>query len=158
MLSPSINLSFRLIAAIIFLFAVPSFVLGGWSYFNTKDFISNAVSTRGEVIQLIEVSGTEGASTYAPRVKFLDTNGNTIEATSSSSSSPPRHQVGDNIEILYDPKVPQKFRTTDWFSLWGLTTIGLSIGSFTFLLSLIVAFLGPIIFKGLFTKGENKQE
>lgn len=157
MLRPSVKLSCRLITCCMFLIALVPLSLGGWSYFHTKDFINRAASTSGIVTDLIEQNGHEGGSTYAPRVKFSDTNGTIIEATSSTSSYPPRYQVGDTIKILYDAEVPQKFRTTDWFSLWGSTIIGLAIGSFAVLMSVLVALLGPIIFKGLINKQVNKE-
>ena len=149
---PSLDLSFRLIAIVICLFAILPLALGGWGYFRTTNFIATASSAQGEVIDLIENNGSEGGSTYAPRIKFTESSGKVIEATSSTSSSPPRYQPGDVIEILYDSKNPQDFRTTDWFSLWGLAIIGLSIGGFITLFALAFAFLGPIILRGFRTK------
>lgn len=149
---PSLNLSFRLIAIVICLFAILPLTLGGWGYLRTSDFIAEASSAQGEVIDLIENNGSEGGSTYAPRIRFTESSGRVIEATSSTSSSPPKYQPGDVIKILYDPNTPQDVRTTDWFSLWGLATIGLSIGGFTILFTLAVAFLGPLILRGFRTK------
>ena len=138
------------------LFAILPLALGGWSYFNSKDFISRSHATSGEVIELIENSGSEGGSTYAPRVRYTDSTGSVIEATSRTSSNPPKYQPGDKIEVLYDPETPQDFRTQDWFSLWGLSIIGVSIGVFTLIFAALVAFLGPIIVKG-FSKQKGSQ-
>ena len=138
------------------LFAILPLALGGWSYFSSKDFVSRSNTTSAEVIDLIENSGSEGGSTYAPRVRFTDSSGSIVEATSRTSSYPPKYQAGDTIEVLYDPNTPQDFRTQDWFSLWGFAIIGLSVGGFGIILSILVAFLGPIIVRGFKTKRDNK--
>ena len=67
---PSLNLSFRLIAIVTCLFAIPPLALGGWGYLRTSDFIAEDSSAQGEVIDLIEINGSEGGSTYAPRIRF----------------------------------------------------------------------------------------
>ena len=58
----------------------------------------------GIVIGLDE-SNTDGSSTYSPVVEFT-ANGQTYTFESDNASSPPAYQVGETVNVRYDPADP----------------------------------------------------
>ena len=143
-----LKLSFRIIGGLILLSSIAPLALGIWSFSRTTAFRKTAVTTTGVVIELVEKTGSEGGSLFAPRVRFQDQEGNQHEITGSTASQPPRYLVGEAIEILYNPDRPQEFRTTDWFSVWGLSVLGFGLAGSALLFAALFAFLGPIILQG----------
>lgn len=94
---------------------------------STQSFLADAVSAPGTVQGLVARTSTDSdghrSTTYAPEVRFTTAEGRDITFVSATSSSPPDHQVGDAVEVLYRPQDPAGARIHDWFSLWGLPTI-----------------------------------
>lgn len=64
------------------------------------------VITIGSVIGLDESSsGEDGCCVYSPIVEFA-VDGQTYTFTDSNASDPPRFQVGDEVEVQYNPNNP----------------------------------------------------
>lgn len=97
-------------------------------YQNTRAFMAAAVRTQGTVIDLIAVR-SDDSTTYRPVVRFEDSEGRTVEFSSSSSSNPPRYARGEAVSILYRPTDPQDAEIDGYFSLWGGQTILAALGS-----------------------------
>src|ERR1700722_8229718 len=57
----------------------------------------------GKVVELIPHSGSKGGSTYSLRVAYLQPDGRNAEFTTSFSSNPPMHQMGEKIRVVYYP-------------------------------------------------------
>jgi Protein of unknown function (DUF3592) len=72
---------------------------------------------RGQVIDMVVHSGSKG-STYAPVIEYVADNGDTYRFTSDIYSSPPSHQVGDQVDVLYDPVHPIDARENAFLTLW----------------------------------------
>ena len=89
---------------------------------NTRSFIARAVEAPGKVIDLERSSSRSSSgsssSTYRPVVEFITATGKRIEFTSSVGSSPPSHQVGEAVTVLYHPAQPQSARIKSFFQLW----------------------------------------
>jgi len=65
---------------------------------------TTGVVTEGIVTGLDE-SNTDGSSTYSPIVEFT-VNGQTYTFESGNASSPPAYQVGETVNVRYDPADP----------------------------------------------------
>jgi hypothetical protein len=50
---------------------------------------------------MIERSGSEGGTTYAPKVRFITALGQSVEFVASMSSSPPDFRVGEQVRVAY---------------------------------------------------------
>lgn len=127
------------------------FLIGGsvFAYMYTQKFLETAVKTEGTVIELVERRGENGV-TYAPVYTFSDTRGEEHKIYSGSSSYPPDYEVGEEVQVLYDPSEPQKAKIDSFFELWGISAILAVIGS-------ISLFLGPLfIFIGHRIKTKNE--
>ncbi|QHT67515.1 DUF3592 domain-containing protein [Rhodocytophaga rosea] len=100
------------------------------SYYNEQQFLNKAISSSGIVTQLGESRSSKGSSTYYPIVEFTDQTGKKTIFSSSYSSSPPAYEVGETVEVLYEPGKPSQAEIKGFFSQW--------------LAALITGFLGMI--------------
>ena len=92
-------------------------ILLGTAFFlwtRTKEFVAGARPARATVVRL--VSDSEGA--VAPVIKFTASNGDVIEKHDGMYSTPPEYEVGNVVDILYDPNHPQSARIARTTSLY----------------------------------------
>ena len=62
-------------------------------------------TSTGTVVELAE-SKSGSDVTYKPVVEFADGEGNQYRFTSSFAARPPRYNVGEQVDVLYDPDDP----------------------------------------------------
>lgn len=86
-------------------------------YLSINKFLKTAIMAQGTVVELQSVRSAK-STTYKPLVTFNDKNGAKIEFTSGDSSNPPSYDVGEKIEVLYNPKKPQDAKIKSFSSLW----------------------------------------
>ena len=80
----------------------------GYLYVREKKFEQNAYKTVGEVVDFETHNSSEGGSImYAAKVRYVD-RGTNYSCVSKSSSSSPDYQIGDKVEVLYEPNNPSK--------------------------------------------------
>jgi hypothetical protein len=111
-----------------FLFALIGLPLLLWSLYltvNTIVFISSASRAEG-VVSGISRSGGKNPTRY-PRVKFKTAQGEEIEIIGNGFSS---YEVGDKVEVLYDPASPKAAKIKAPIQLWILPLILFLPGAF----------------------------
>ena len=96
-------------------------LIGVFLFIRTRIFIGKAQKAKGIVIQLVysrtsSSSGSGGG--YAPVYQFRTLDGQNIVIQDSLSSNPPRFQVGQEIDVLYESGNPQKARINKWMNLY----------------------------------------
>ncbi len=116
---------------------------------NTNNFLDEATIELGEVIDLVEVR-SDGSSTYAPVVNFLDSGGNSYEFIPSASSNPPGYFIGEKLEVLYLPLNPLEAKINSFYSVWGSTVILGMIGLILLVISL------PLMLSGRLSRKKNE--
>jgi len=110
--------------------------MGGAAYLtlDTRRFLSAAIAAPGEVIDLIEVRDSDNGSVYRPRVRFQLQDGKSFEFTSTTGSNPAAFDVGEAVEVLYEPARPTGARINTLFQLWFapilLAVLGLAFAMF----------------------------
>lgn len=109
-------------------------------YKNTSIFLETAIITHGTVIGLLENRGSRNLIHYKPLIEFIDKNGKRIEFSSSSSTNPLSYNVGEKIEILYNPKSPNDAEIKGFFSIWG-GTIMLGVAGLIFFSIGVLSFI-----------------
>lgn len=77
---------------------------------------TTGVVTPGIVIGLDE-SNTNGSSAYSPIVEFT-ANGQTYTFESGNASSPPAYQVGETVNVRYDPADPNIAQIDKYSERW----------------------------------------
>lgn len=97
---------------------------------NTATFIASASRTQGEVMRLLHVESSKRneSGTWKPLVRFKAPSGEIIEFAPSSSSSPPAYEVGETVDVFFDPNDPQDAMLDGFFSLWGGAAITGGLG------------------------------
>ena len=88
-------------------------------------FLSGAERTTGTVVAVQErlddrVSSRRVTpqSTFAPVVTFRDAGGRSHRFTSATGFYPPRHHVGDEVDVLFERDDPAGATLADFWSLW----------------------------------------
>jgi len=115
-------------AGIGFLFVIVAVII----YIRTRTFINNAQEVKGTVVEMVYRTSSKGSGSYAPVYKFRTIDGQTIVVQDSLSSNPPQFQVGQEIDVLYNPENPQKSYINKWMNLYFLPALlggmGLAFG------------------------------
>ena len=70
-----------------------------FAYKNTQDFLKDALTSKGTVIELV-ASRSSDSATYRPLVKFKTQGGSVIDFTGSTGSNPPGYFKGEVVEVL----------------------------------------------------------
>lgn len=83
------------------------FAIGAGMSYHQYNLERNGAQARGEVIALSESCDDEGC-TYTPVVRFQTPGGKPVTFESSFSSSPPSHEVGEQVTVLYPTGEPEK--------------------------------------------------
>ncbi|MGF7116402.1 hypothetical protein QF017_005927 [Pseudomonas laurylsulfatiphila] len=112
-------------------------------YKNTNNFLDNAVSETGTVVDLVKVRG-DNSITYKPVVEFTARDGQKVEFTSSVSSNPPSHSVGEIVEVLYLPSNVQAAKINSYARLWGGFLVTLVLGVVFSLVGGLIFFVGML--------------
>jgi hypothetical protein len=93
-------------------------------------FGRTARKAEGVVVELIARTsrGKTRSTVYAPAVEF-QANGKTVKFVNATASSPPEHEVGERVPVLFDPARPENATIDTWMSRFFLPTIFLILGS-----------------------------
>jgi len=110
---------------------------------NRYAFVKASIETKGEVVELVSVrssSTTSSSITYAPCIRFTDKYGRPMEFVSSISSSPPSYDVGERVELIYNPEAPEDARMKGFFAIWGLASISGLFGAIFFTIGFLLIY------------------
>jgi hypothetical protein len=92
-------------------------LIGVILFIRTRISISKAQKAKGKVIQSVYFPDENGGG-YAPMYQFRTLDGKSIEILDDLSSNPPRFQVGQEIDILYESANPEKARINKGLNLY----------------------------------------
>ena len=91
--------------SIFFLFGILFFAIGSGMTIHQRTLEEQGMEAQGVVVDLQENYDSDG-STYSSVVQFITSNGQNFEFVSSYSSSPPAHDIGENVTVVYPPGDP----------------------------------------------------
>jgi uncharacterized protein DUF3592 len=120
----------------------------------------DTIQVRGTVVEEVaEKSAPSSDVAYFPVVEFTAAGDGTVRfRASTGSEGAPGHEVGDAVDVLYDPRNPTNARIGSFGQLWSgpLTTGGL--GLILFLLTLLLFIKIGRFEKGIKAVGSGKKE
>lgn len=119
---------------VLFMLVGAVFAVCRWSY------LKRAVTAKATITNLIERKSDDGDKLYAPVYVFTDRQGQSVKIISSTASFPPPGEIGDTIEILYDPADPKHSIQNTFFEVWGFPAIAGGLGALYFIVFGAVAF------------------
>lgn len=100
--------------------------------------VANSSSATGVVTELVRGMGQRGYL-YYPQVQFTTASGQTVSFNSSVGSNPAGYAVGQNVEVVYDPRNPQQAEIDSATSLWVVPGCLLGMGLVFTVLGLVLA-------------------
>ena len=105
--------TFGLIGMILVLIACPFLAVAAGAFYlpgyAIKDWpLAPAVVTGLSQSESYNSSTSTYSTTYCPFVEYTTTDGETIEVNLNECSSPPAYEVGDPVEVYYNPEDPQQ--------------------------------------------------
>jgi hypothetical protein len=93
-------------------------------YMSGVSFRNRAELTTGTVTGFSTVTDSDDNTvTYCPSIRFATSTGQEVIHNSHVCNSPPAHQVGDQVEIYYDPENPGKAQVKNFWSQYLVVSI-----------------------------------
>jgi hypothetical protein len=99
--------------------------IGGWYGYGSWTLVQGGATAGGTVVRMDE-SDSDGSTTYAPIVEYV-VDGETYTLNSTSYSSPPAFHVGQAVRVAYNRDNPSQARLDNFWELWLLPIIFISI-------------------------------
>lgn len=96
-----------------------------YDYYKAQTFALMAQTVKGTVIDF-ELVGGDPAS-YSPIVKFMTQTGETLQFSSKFAQSPPAYQIGNLVDVVYDPQKPNDAEIVGAGNLSSLIWIGFGL-------------------------------
>lgn len=119
----------------------------GWGWYSkTAGWAAAGGTAMGTVVEMKQYEKTTDNGTtimYQPVIVFRTETGEEITYTDPTSTSSPRHQIGDQVEIVYDRNFPTYARQNNFWSLHLPDAIVMGAGGF-FLLMGLMGLIGGI--------------
>lgn len=79
---------------------------------------NEGLTTTGSVVRLEESNSSEGGCcVYSPVIEF-SANGQTHSFEGDNASDPPAYQVGEVVNVIYDPADPSTAQINKWTERW----------------------------------------
>lgn len=79
---------------------------------------NKGIMTTGNVVRLEESNSSEGGCcVYSPVVEF-NANGQTYSFEGDTASDPPAYDVGEMVNVIYDPSDPDTAQINKWSERW----------------------------------------
>lgn len=101
---------------------------------SAADDVARSVATEGVVVGVRTSRSSDGDTTYAPILRFTTTEGRSVEASPTLTTSR-LPTVGERWEIRYDPETPSRVWADTVLGTWFLPMILGGIGGVGLLLS-----------------------
>jgi hypothetical protein len=114
-----------LLSIIFFLIGIGMLIGGIFAYRSNQQFLQSSLKSKGTVTSL-DLRHSSDSSSYHPVVQFRTLKNQIINFTSSVGSNPASYQVGETVEVNYDPTNPNSAKINDFSSNW-LTVLILSV-------------------------------
>ena len=78
----------------------------------------NGKTITGTVVSLEESDSSDGGCcVYSPVIEFIS-NGQTFSFEGENASYPPAYEVGEEVQVLYDPADPNTAQINKWSERW----------------------------------------
>lgn len=106
-----------LLSAIFFLVGIAMIIGGIFMYRSNQQFLQSSLKSTGTVTRL-DLKQSSDSSSYYPVVQFRTLENQVINFTSSAGSNPAPYQVGETVEVNYNPTNPNSAKINDFMSNW----------------------------------------
>ena len=102
---------------------LPFLVIGGVELAKMAQRVSASERVVGTVVDNLRETFGEGTA-YVPVVEFVTVGeGEVVRFTDGIGSEPAQFEVGEQVEVVYDPATPRDARVATWMRLWFAPTL-----------------------------------
>ena len=116
--------AFHIVRKIFTVVAIVMLALTAYTVFDTRQFMSGALIAEGTVTDLSEsIDPDDNSSTWYPIVQFTARNDQEVEFRSNIGSNPPSFEIGDIVEVAYQPDNVESARVNTFGQLWTMSLI-----------------------------------
>lgn len=134
------------------IFGVALIAGGLFAFFRRRAQLSRSIVTTGSVVELlpqrqsgdyvVEKNPADGVKIkpkylYRPVISFKTESGRTVKFAASVSSRPKPFQIGDQVEVIYEPDQPKKAQINRFVYLWFNVLMLLFFGFFALGMGLV---------------------
>ena len=113
----------------------------GWGWYGkTAAWAAAGGTAMGTVVEMKQYEKTSDSGTtimYQPVIEFRTESGEVITYMDPTSTSSPRYQIGEQVEIIYNRNFPSDARENNFLSLHLPDAIVMGMGGFFLLMGLI---------------------
>lgn len=119
-INPMIKVAFPVLATV----CLPFIILGALEANKVRKMIVDYNSATGVVVRNDYVTSPDPqdptlvTGAYIPSIRFVTEQGDEIIFTDGVGTDPPEYEIGDTVDILYDPQNQQHARINSWKRLW----------------------------------------
>jgi hypothetical protein len=117
-------------------------LIGGLVFYNEQKFLETAEVVNGTVTDYNLSSSTDGGSSYCPVIEFTTKKGEPVKYYANVCSSPPSYDIGEQVEVLYDPADIRNVQMNGFWSKYTGVIVLSCIGLPFFLLGVWGLFAG----------------
>jgi hypothetical protein len=109
---------------IVFVVSLPFLVIGTSEIFQAKGAADQYTRTPGSVVgnDYLGITDPEDSTrtswAYYPMVRFTSKSGQELTFTDGVGTYPAEFEIGDVVEVLYDPDQPQQAKINSWKRIW----------------------------------------
>ena len=93
--------------------------IAGFLFTKEQSFLARAETVTGTVVDLDLSSSSDNGSAYCPVIEFDTKAGEPVRYYGNVCSNPPSYDIGDQVDVLYDP---QNIRTVQMTGFWSQYT------------------------------------
>ena len=108
--------------------------IAGYRYFSTQEFLSNGIWTKGTISGQNFQNDPDGYF-YSPIVTFADKQGRKYSWISEIAYNPPRFQIGQVVDVVYQPYDPSVALIVEFWDLYLIDLVLAGIGILLAILS-----------------------
>jgi hypothetical protein len=90
--------------------------IAGYLYVKEQGFLTRAQTATGTVVDLDLSSGGDNTSSFCPVIEFTTKAGEPVRYYGNVCSNPPSYDIGEQVEVLYDPQDIRKVQMTGFWS------------------------------------------
>jgi hypothetical protein len=139
-ISTFVRVYFRLFALSVLFAGAALFLVGLGFAIQNWSFLRHAEAADGTVTDVVLVHDYQDRSdTYRPVFTFKTRDGATYRVQSEAGSAPSHFQVGQQVDVIFDPKTPDAAQINSIGQLWIFPLVFIGIGATAFGCGLIAA-------------------
>ena len=109
--------------------ALPILIIGAVELAKVAQTVAASARATGTVVDNVLETFQGDQTAYVPVVEFVpEGSADAVRFTDDVGTDPPQFEVGEQVDVLYDPSNPQDARVATWMRLWFSPMVVIAFG------------------------------